>query len=295
MYRSGSGRWLKVICNNCGKHRYLSKKDIKQVVQDGKFICGDCKRINAKIDDEKPYLLPHGWFENEEDVRRVLMNGYIKKGVDVWDCPAEFDRVNEPIIINGIPFGILVGDFPFRWNGAYYIVELKFLEVTCARVSKSAYTQYGFAPPGKFSFRRTSKFILDGQSKMLREGGGFLIIVAEPSLETVGLEQLFTKTFKECQKKLLMLYKSKLAKNEIPYEVWVLNQESFLRLWDGVLVGETAKPVGKDRWGKTDIRRTLSLLGLKTVVHDDHTLLTLSEIIEGKITDIILEKVSGDL
>jgi hypothetical protein len=53
--------------------------------------------------------------------------------------------------------------------------------------------------------------------------------------------------------------------------------------------------VGKDRWGKTDIRRTLSLLGLKTVVHDDHTLLTLSEIIEGKITDIILEKVSGDL
>ena len=257
--------------------------------------CGQRKETLSVIDDGKSYLLPREWFENEEEVRNVIMNGFLKKGVDVWDCPAEFNRVKEPIIIDGIPFGISIGDFPFRWKGAYYIVELKFLKIICAPVSESAYTPYGYISPGKFSFRRIPKFILDGQSKMLREGGGFLIVVAEPSLKTVGLKQLFTDTAEDCQKRLLVSYKNKLAKNEIPYEVWILNQKSFLRLWNEVLVGETAKPVGKDKWGKTDIRRTLSISGLNTVVQDERTLLTVSEIVEGKITDIILEKISDNL
>ena len=232
--------------------------------------------VDYMIQNELPCILKNPFFQLESEIRCVLINSFFKKGVAVWNCQGEAGKCPDPIFINNIPMRIAIGDVPIRYNERFYIIEIKFQNFFCKKVKiKSG-----------FMAVRDSAQIIEAQSKMILSGGGFLVIISEPPPKTVGINGFLEPDRKICEAQLIKSYKMKIANNNVPYNVWILDQQRFIKYWDEFLSNASIKTVKRNL--VTTISRSISYKQLEKIIPEAKTTLTMQDIRNGKIVDLIL-------
>ncbi|NVM30456.1 MAG: hypothetical protein HWN65_16565 [Candidatus Helarchaeota archaeon] len=225
------------------------------------------EKVNTSPFDEqfsKPY------FVSEEHLRRVVMNALINKGVTVWDSRPE--KTNEPIIVDGIPMKIAVGDIPFFWKGHYYVIELK-LYTLGTKVDSHQ---------NQFRIQRRPIRLSDSQSDLLLKGGGLLMVVTEPHPKFAGRSGIKGVTRAECNKGLNQ-YRELIGKNRLFYECYLLSQNQFQSYWENHLKTAPIRP------SERGPGRILSFLKLKEIVPKSYYRLYMSDFGKGNIANIILK------
>jgi len=225
------------------------------------------------MEREIPYRMSKPYPIVEEDVRYILMNTLWKENVSVWDCPSELGKCNDPILKDNIPFGILIGDFPFFLDGNYYIVEVKFLNISC-RFKNSV---------GQYESKIGSAEIAETQSKMILKGGGILVMIREQPPSDYGIKGLWGNNLEECQKKIEERYKRLIEINQIPYEAYILNSNRYKTYYNEICKGE------EPRVHKKQKVRDISITKIKKILPEAVFKVTLSEFKQGVVARAIID------
>ena len=207
------------------------------------------------------------YFVTEAEVRCVLMNSFYRAGVDVWDCDPAGRQCIEPIIMGNAPLVPLTGDFPIFWRGRYHIVEVKWSKLRC-NLSKDG---------KKYLYKKGTRQISRSITETLLRGGGFLIYIVEPLPIDVNYELPFFSMKVECERQINSTFRIELGNNRLPYEVWILDQMRFERVFKGKF--------GLKGWelGPYQDRKVLGFRELEETVPEAKVYLTMREITEGKI------------
>jgi hypothetical protein len=215
------------------------------------------------------------YFMTEAEVRCVLMNSFFQAGVNIWDCDPAGRQCVTPIVMGYAPLVPMTGDFPIFWWGRYYIIEVKWSKLRC-NLSKDR-TRYLY----KKGTRQISRSI----TKTLLNGGGFLVYVAEPLPQNVNYEIQFSSTKPECERLIDSTFRKELGSNRLPYEVWILDQRRFERVFRGKF-GTKSWEIRDKRESRKD-RKVLGFRELEATVPEAKVCLTMQEIKEGKVFNLI--------
>ncbi len=209
----------------------------------------------------QPYLLL------EEDLRSIVIN-LLKdeSGMRVWDCSP--GKCVEPLKIKGVTLGLAVGDFLFFWNNHYYLGELKLELFRCGAIG------------GEYYAKKAGSLILDTQIKILLDGPGLLLVVSEPLPTTYNIDVIKGEDKTICNKILEQKLRIPLGNNEVPYEVFIMNQEMFKIYWKSYL--KNLSPSRLKRW-------YFSVKKAKKLVPQSYHELYMKEFLNGTIKDLILE------
>ncbi|NVM28070.1 MAG: hypothetical protein HWN65_04435 [Candidatus Helarchaeota archaeon] len=229
------------------------------------------------LEEEKPCTMKTAYIDSEEDVRCILMNTLFRKGVSVWDCPAEIGKCDDPILKDNVPFGIPAGDFPFFLDGIYYIVELKFLNVSCRFRSGR----------GRYESKMGSAEIAETQSNMILEGGGILVMIREQPPSKYGLKQLWGNSLKECYQVIEERYKQLIATDQILYEAYILDSERYQIYYEEVYEGK------EPRTHKKQKVRDISIAAIQSLLPEAVFEVTLSEFKQGAVARAIIDLIRG--
>jgi len=214
------------------------------------------------------------YFTSEEEIRCFILNVFIKLGVMVWDCRAEAGKCSDPIWRDNISFALKYGDIPFFWNERFYMIELKFIKHRCLYDEEN----------GVYRLAIFSSNIDDTQSEIVLNGGGLLVVVAEPSTEEIGVPPIWKVLEDECEMESERLLWSELANGKYPYDIFILNQKQFSQFWLESLLKKKRKFKRK-----TTIRRVLDKSDLLKYASESRTQLTLQHITGGEIGKLILK------
>ena len=68
----------------------------------------------------------------EEELRCTLINGFMRRGIEVYDCIGQSGQCRTPIMVDGIPMRPFVGDIPFVLDDVLRIIELKISVLKCS-------------------------------------------------------------------------------------------------------------------------------------------------------------------
>ncbi len=196
------------------------------------------------MDNEIKWEMEELYFTSERDTQFATMNSLFRAGVRVWHCIGELGRCPNPIMLDNVPMRIVVGDFPFEIEDDMKIGEMKFNRTRCMQRSKS----------GDVAVYRDMIEITDTQIEVLLKGIAVLIIVAEPVPEAVGVGSLGGKTKPECVAMQVDKIRKPLSRNEIPYWLYVINEERFTTLWNNYL-SQTPIRSKKRKGGEMTVRR----------------------------------------
>jgi len=216
------------------------------------------------------------YFVTEAEVRCVLMNSFFRAGVDVWDCDPAGRHCIEPVVIGYAPLIPLTGDFPIFWRGRYHIIEVKWSKLRC-NLSKDG---------KKYLYKKGTRQISRSITETLLRGGGLLIYVAEPLPMDVNYEVPFFSTKVECERLVDSTFRMELGSNKLPYEVWILDQKRFERVFNGkfgLKSWELRTPPDKS---STD-RKVLGFRELEETVPEAKVYLTMREITEGNLFNLV--------
>jgi len=269
---------LKVRCKNCGWERELTPCEAKKIQEQEYFECGKCGSTFTKLETEIECSMRYKWYSLEKESQCDLMNALFRRGVRVWDCPAEIGLCDDPIIIDNIAFGIQAGDFPFMLREKYYIGEMKWQNYN-VRYDKTQ---------NLWVIYRTGKHLTVPQSKVLREGCGVLVWISEPFMREVGLERIKGETQEECWQNMIDEFWSQLAQDVFPYTVWVLDSERFEFLWNEYFSKIEPRPSAPRQTRIVD-QWNLSATTLEKLFSDEKMEVTLSEYKRGVIADKLIE------
>lgn len=282
---------MKMRCSNCGWSRVVSPDEVKRLLSLKQFYCTNCKERYRMLDYEIPVKMKNWFFSLEKEIYLVLTNSFVKRQVKVWLCNAEFFGCADPLDITPVYLVPLTGDIPIYLNNRYYVIELKFSFQTCRWRSDGK----------KFVSKRTGNPLWRDQWNLMLDGGGVLVIVAEPLPSEVGLRQVRELTKGECRKKFVKVFKNKLATGEIPYDVFIYDHERFKVVWEAVMEG--VKVSTKQRSGRKaftqfalrkEVYRDLPIRKLKRKFPDWVLPLTMQEIRQGGLADAILDVLRRD-
>lgn len=215
------------------------------------------------------------YFVKETELRCVLMNSFFQAGVDVWDCDPAGRQFTDPVIVGYAPLVPMTGDFLIFWRGRYYIIELKWSKLRCNVPIKG----------DRYFYKKGTRQISRSITETLLMGGGFLIYVAEPLPQDVNYEMPFFLTQPECERQIDSTFRIELGNNKLPYEVWIIDQRRFERVFRGKF--------GTKSWEMRDIResrkdrKVLGFRELEATVPEAKVYLTMQEIKEGKVFNLI--------
>jgi hypothetical protein len=167
--------------------------------------------------------------------------------------------------------------FLFFGNNRYYIIEIKLAPHTC--YYKEAAKSFVAAKP--------KPQIFDLQWGMILMGGGILVIVNEPPPLSVTDIPISDEQQEKCEA-LLNNYKILLGNNQIPYEVYVINQEKFTKFWRKYLETTNATVRERAHRKKIQVFRRLSWQALKELIPECIVRMTMQDFLKGRIVDEIL-------
>lgn len=157
----------------------------------------------------------HNIFINENSLRTSIISELKLEGARVWDC--RFEDCPEKVVVDGIPFKVIVGDIIFRYKNILRLLELKFLRRYCSKGIMRLYC--GQTTPA--------------QIKALAERAGFYVMVAEP--------MIFPRSkCLSCEERLELLYEL-LEENKVCYEAVILNSEDFFKVKEQYI--DNLKPI----------------------------------------------------
>ena len=259
-----------IICKNCGWTRPISVAECRQLRDQNQFRCPKCGNTDLKLEaDVKDETIKYS-FSSESEIRYIMLAGLFNQGVTVWDCEGEAGACPDPVWVADTKLVPRFGDIPFKYNGRFYIIELKFVRfVGCSLKQEDRL----FRP------KRIRPLVTFQQSIQIMKGASVMVVVAEPTFRGLGIPAVSSENQSTCEDLLNSEYKARLAMGEIPYNIWILNQDLFRRYWDGGF-----------NFSERDWRRPLSLLLLKNLVPEAKSMMSFSEIRDGAIVDLILEK-----
>lgn len=272
-------------CIKCDWSQEKSLPKLRELFKLPNFKCPKCGSNQYKITEKQRRT--YTWVDSEEDLDYILKIGFLNRGIPIWNCGAESGKCDDPIIIDDIEFQIYAGDFPFFYGGLYKVIESKFLTNRCSNRTAS----------GKITHSIKLRALKETQWQLLLSGGGFLVIVSESPPSKYGLWEIMGNTKAECEDLLNTKYKQKLANNEIPYEVWVLDQHNFEKLFNEKLrykKGRNQAIFGE--WTSYGIKKPKSIQKFINIGRNDleecvpncKSQLTMTQLMEGAVTDIIL-------
>jgi hypothetical protein len=269
---------LKVRCKNCGWERELTPCEAKKIQEQEYFECGKCGSTFTKLEAEMECSMRYKWYSLEIETQCDLMNALFRRGVRVWDCPAEIGLCDDPIIIDNIAFGIQAGDFPFLLHDKYYIAEMKFQNY-----------HIGFDKQQKlWTTSRSGRHFTVPQSKILLGGRGVMIWVSEPFFAEVGVKRFKAQTQEEAQRDITEGFWKKLANDTFSYRVWIIDSERFQFLWNEHLSKIEPRPSAPRRTRVVD-QWSISATILEKYFPDERLDVTLSQYKQGVIADEIIE------
>ncbi|MHA1358092.1 MAG: hypothetical protein ACTSRC_08280 [Candidatus Helarchaeota archaeon] len=272
---------MKIWCKNCGYSRELDCTEMEKLRIQKRFQCSKCNKWFELLEIELECPMQKKWFTDEEEVRCVLVNGSLKQGALVWDCRGEAGKCPDPLRAFGIPMILKSGDFFIFWNDRYYSIEVKLAKNRCGKGGRTS-LYYGKRKPPE---------IKQLQMNMLLGGGGVLVIVAEPTLTQEGFELGGYDNKRDCEKALIGEFKTKLGTGEIPYEVWILNQTRFKKVYDDSF---GAKPFfNEPHLPLSKRRKRLGFNELKKSVPESRIEISITDFHNGRIMEIILQYLSG--
>jgi len=203
------------------------------------------------------------------------------QGVQVWDCRGEAGLCVEPVRLPNVDLVLKTGDFTFLYEGKHHLVEVKFIKYRCKEKGAS----------GKYWIGRQAVPVDKAQHDAILQGAGFLVVVSEPLLTAVGLGVIVGENQENCRQQLLSNLRLPLASSEIPYEVWVLDQELYQRLDERILRNRDWQRI--KRRNKIRLKKTIPITTLNDVVPEGKHLLTISEIQKGVLATAILRIIGG--
>jgi hypothetical protein len=119
-------------------------------------------------------------------------------------------------------------------------------------------------------------------------GGGLLVIVAEPLLSQIGEPPITSVRRINCERLLLRKMRNRLAMNEIPYTVYILNQADYTLLWNKYLKNmdwQRAKEGRRER-----LRKKIDLWMLRQFAPKIEAQVPMSKFLDGSIANLLLEK-----
>lgn len=272
------GNQVEIWCNNCGFHRPVSYDEIRRIHQHSKFECGKCESTFFKIKTELPVKMRTITPTLRDELRTILINGFVIKNIDVWDCQGDYGKCPDPIIVDGIPMRLVTGDIPFFWNGKYYIMELKLSKLYCKMSGKD-----------HFIDSRTSIRLRKKQWELLLGGAGILVMVVEPNPYLSRLIKIEARTKKECENLLRMPYRHWIQNNQLPYDVYILNAEQFKTYWEKSLKYRKAR--SKYVRKHSEYYKTVTLQSINEIIPEVKHQVMYSDFLNGNIVDLILENI----
>jgi len=270
---------VQVWCSNCWRVKDITPQTVNAVLRVEGFQCGNCGITHYKLEKELPCVRRQPYFSTEEEVRCVWMNALFNRGVNIWDCRAEKTKCRDPVIFEGIPVIPIGGDFPFFYNGRFWVVEMKFVKYRC-RI---------FRGEEFFKAARSSPRVEKNQSDLMLNGGGLLIIVAEPLFSLIGEPPITSVRRINCERLLLKKLRNKLATSEVSYTVYILNQADYKLLWNKYLKNidwQRAEERGRER-----LRKKIDLWMLRQFAPNIEVQVPMRKFLDGSIADLILEKI----
>ena len=262
-------------CNECGWDQMISLSEYRQFIDLDRLACSNCNS-NQKCEAKLIGNWGSSAFHSEDELQFHVMNAFIKRGIKVWDCVGEVGRCPDPILIDDIPMRITVGDFPFYWGKKYRIMELKLQKYRCRKERDQKYY------PAK-----SSVLLYNPQIDLLLEGGGFLMIVSEPSLRSLGIKGLNSEIKVECEGFLEDRFRNYIQLDEILYNTYLINQERFQILWDDIL--KNKKTYTDQRRGRPRLHKKLSIIELEKLIPKSKIELSLNIFRHGNFIDLILD------
>ena len=267
-----------MICSVCGKERVLTPCERKRLENNKKFICDSCRNYHFWLETELPVTFRDLTFTLEEELRLTMLNAFVRRGLEVYDCLGQSSYCRNPIVINGIPMRPFVGDIPFVINYDLWMIELKLDVLKCVKSNgKDKHYLTG----------RSGIRITEFQWQLILRGRGILVVVLEQVLTDVGHPTITERTKKGCEKALTNTYRKLIQNGEIPYNVWIIDPVMFKTLWDSGL--EDSHVTKTRRYGKEIKTKYISRKLAQRVIPEAILPLTFPEIVNGEIVDLILE------
>ncbi|NVM53103.1 MAG: hypothetical protein HWN66_05325 [Candidatus Helarchaeota archaeon] len=203
---------MKIRCN-CGWSRELTDEEIEKISNGYKLRCNHCGKTSFKLICPLICEMEEFYYIKEKELRCHLINAlFVKKGVAFWDCSSE--SCPDPLIVKGIPLQIKAGDFIYGYKGRIHTVELKFIKYDC----QSYYS--GYRP------KRRTMVIYRSQFEMIKEGGGYLVVVAEPKQKEI------TKGKEVCIKGLSRM-RGLLGTRKLTYDCVIVDKNLIYQLKEG--------------------------------------------------------------
>jgi hypothetical protein len=262
---------MQVRCQNCGKSREVLFSELKKILNDKVFKCGNCESTYFKLEGRLLCPMKNAWFEAQSEIRCILMNQILSWGADVWDCSAKLGGCPDPVLFDNIPLQIRAGSFPFFIDNKYHVVGVKFTPFVCRFDSEQ----------GKYRAREKQRrplVIKPIEQEMLKAGGGVIVGVFEPLPKTIFKRGLSTGSEILCEKELDEKLRKPLGDGRLSYTVVIIDNDLFLRFLRRKLAGARAS------------LQTLTAIQVRNLFPKETVEVPISFIKGGGLTDLVLEK-----
>lgn len=261
---------MRLTCKNCGWNQVSLLSECRNLQLDGKLQCLKCNSSNVKLKAKMESAINESYFSSESEIRDTILCGVFNQGVIVWDCSGKGGSYPDPVQVAGTMLVPKIGDIPIRYNERFYIIEIKFARyVGCSFKHED----------GLFRPKRIRPLVTFKQSAQILKGASIMVLVAEPKFIETEIPAVSSENQSICEELLINKYKLRLASGEIPYDIWVLNRESFKKYWEGGFA-----------FPEKEERRAISFGLLNSLVPENRSRATYSEIIDGEIGNLILKK-----
>lgn len=171
----------------------------------------------------------------EVELLYLVINAVFGEGLSVWNC--RYEECPDHIIVDGIPFRLKVGDFVYRGKDRFYAVELKFITLRHVQIhDRRLKKKY-------WSIRRRTFKLYRTQFELIKNNGGFLVMVFEPSRSKEERESIGKLLNEETCKSQLQTLRQWMGENKRQYDCAILGRTGIVN----VLKKKEFVPVN-DQW-----------------------------------------------
>jgi hypothetical protein len=265
-----------IWCNNCGWHRNVPPTDVKQIILDMQFMCSNCKTIHTLMEKENPCIMKYPFIFEEEEMRCVILNTLLQRKAQVWNCRPESGKCPDPIRIPKISLKPKFGDGIMFWKDQFWMLEFKFKKMRCQ------YDEYN----KNWQVKRNNPVIEKGQSDIILNNSGLLVIMLESPFGNLNLSLGGKASKKECETAVNKIYREQITKNQIPYEIYVLEPKSYKKVLEQCLKEREWETVIEER--RMRERILIGYAELEQAVPQKKQLITLQDFMNGAVADLIL-------
>ncbi|NVM28069.1 MAG: hypothetical protein HWN65_04430 [Candidatus Helarchaeota archaeon] len=266
-----------IWCSNCGWHGDVPPLDVKRILREREIMCSDCETIHTLMEKEKPCIMKYPFIFEEEEMRCVVLNTLLRRKAKVWDCRPESGKCPDPIRVPKISLRPKFGDGIMFWKDRFWMLEFKFKKMRCQFDEDTQ----------NWQVKRNNPVIEKGQSDVILNNGGLLVIMLESPFGDLKLYVGGKASKKECETSVNEVYRKQITTNKIPYEIYVLESKSYQKVLEKCSKAREWEIVKEEK--RIRERMLIGYTELEQTVPDKKQLITLQEFMNGAVADLILQ------